>query len=77
MKDYSQAIRVADRLVAWKMIDRACDLLERCLDQAPANPELLRRLGHIKLAQGRPREAAPLLEQAVAHDRMMQPMRES
>lgn len=65
------AIEIADRLVGWKMLDDASDVLQRCLVQHPAHPQLLQRLGRIRLAQGRPQEAAPLLEQALAHHRMM------
>jgi len=66
---------VADRLVSWNMVDRASELLEKCLEESPGHPGLLRRLGRIRLAQGRTGEAIPLLEQAVAHDRLMAPMR--
>lgn len=65
------AIEIADRLVGWRMLDDASGVLERCLDQHPAHPILLQRLGRLRLAQGRPEEAAPLLEQALAHQKLM------
>ncbi|MBT8136759.1 MAG: hypothetical protein KJO54_07075 [Gammaproteobacteria bacterium] len=66
------ALEISDRLVSWRMLDDASDVLVRCLDAHPFHPRLLRRLGRIRLAQGRPEEAAPLLEQALAHQRLMQ-----
>jgi cytochrome c-type biogenesis protein CcmH/NrfG len=76
MDDYRSILQVADRLIAWREIERASELLEKYLRRNPGHPELLRRMGRIRLVQGRPREAAALLEQAVAHDRLMAPMRE-
>lgn len=64
------AIEISDRLASWDMLDDACGVLERCLDVHPAHPELLQRLGRLRLAQGRPADAAPLFEQALAHHRM-------
>lgn len=65
------AIEISDRLVRWKMLDDASALLQRCLAQHPANPQLLQRLGRIRLAQGRPGEAVPLLQQALRHHKLM------
>jgi hypothetical protein len=76
MDDYRTILKVADRLIAWHEVDKAGELLEKYLRKKPGHPELLRRLGRIRLVQRRPREAAALLEQAVAHDRMMAPLRE-
>jgi cytochrome c-type biogenesis protein CcmH/NrfG len=77
MDDYGAILRVADRLLAWHEADRACELLEKYLAKNPGHPELLRRMGRIRLLQRRPREAAAFLEQAIAHDRMMAPLREN
>lgn len=64
------AIEIADRLASWQMLEDACDVLERCLERHPAHPLLLQRLGRLRLDQGRPEEARPLLEQALAHHRL-------
>ena len=71
------ALQISDRLMAWNMLENASAVLEHCLDRHPQNPHLLRRLGRVKLAQGRPEEAAPLLKQALAHLRLSAPLRES
>jgi cytochrome c-type biogenesis protein CcmH/NrfG len=76
MDDYRSILQVADRLISWREVDRAAELLEKYLRRNPGHPELLRRMGRIRLAQGRPREAAELLKQAIAHDKMMAPLRE-
>ena len=75
MDDYRAILPVIDRLLAWQELDKASELLEKYLRRNPGHPELLRRMGRIRLVQGRPREAAVLLEQAVAHDRIMAPLR--
>lgn len=75
MDDYRTILPVIDRLVAWRELERASELLDKYLRRNPGHPELLRRMGRIRLVQGRPREAAALLEQAVAHDRIMAPLR--
>lgn len=64
------AIEISDRLASWDMLDDACAVLERGLEAHPAHPELLQRLGRLRLAQGRPADAAPLFEQALAHHRL-------
>lgn len=66
----ANAIEIADRLASWQMLDDACDVLERCLVRYPAHPLLLQRLGRLRLDQGRPEEARPLFEQALAHHRL-------
>ena len=75
MDDYRTILPVIDRLLAWRENERASELLEKYLRRNPGHPDLLRRLGRARLAQGRPREAAALLEQAVRHDRIMAPLR--
>jgi tetratricopeptide (TPR) repeat protein len=75
MDDYRAILPVVDRLLAWRENERACELLEKYLRRNPGHPELLRRMGRARLAQGRPKEAAALLEQAVRHDRIMAPLR--
>ncbi len=72
MIDIKIAADISDRLAAWSMLEDASTVLEKCLTKYPGNPELMRRLGRIKLAQGHPREAANLLEGALAHYRMME-----
>jgi hypothetical protein len=76
MDDYRAILRIADRLLAWHETDRAAELLEKYLRRNPGHPELLRRMGRIRLLQKRPHEAAAFLKQAIAHDRMMAPLRE-
>ncbi len=66
------ALEISERLASWRMLDDASDVLVRCLDDHPFHPKLLQSLGRIRLKQGRPDEAAPLLEQALAHHRLMQ-----
>ena len=72
MRQIDRAKRIADRLVSWNMLESASSVLERVLDKHPYHPELLRRLGRIRLAQGRPQEAIPLLKLAIAHDQRME-----
>lgn len=57
--------------MSWNMLESASSVLERVLEKHPYNPELLRRLGRIRLAQGLPHEAIPYLKLAIAHDAMM------
>ncbi len=65
------ALEISERLASWQMLDDASEVLQRCLDTHPFHPKLLQRLGKIRLAQGRPEDAAPLLEQALAHHKLM------
>ncbi len=71
MSQVDRAKAISDRLVAWNMLESASSLLERALASHPYNPELLRRLGRIRLAQSLPHEAIPLLKLAIAHDQKM------
>lgn len=72
MRQIERAKRIADRLVSWNMLESASSVLERVLEKHPYHPELLRRLGRIRLAQGKPQEAIPLLKLAIAHDQRME-----
>lgn len=65
------ALEISERLYNWRMFDDASDILLRGLDEHPLHPKLLQSLGKVRLAQGRPEEAAPLLEQALAHHKLM------
>ncbi len=75
MRQIDRAISISDRLMGWNMLESASGVLERVLERHPYNPELLRRLGRIRLAQGLPHEAIPYLKLAIAHDEMMDPLR--
>lgn len=70
MSDVNRAISITDRLLAWDMLDSAASVLETSLESHPCNPELLRRLGRVRLAQGLPQEAIPYLKLAIQHDQM-------
>lgn len=59
------AVNAADHLVAKKRLDAAASILENYLSAYEEHPDVLRRLGRIRLAQGRPKDAAPLLERAL------------
>ncbi|MFK8016404.1 MAG: tetratricopeptide repeat protein [Gammaproteobacteria bacterium] len=72
MRQIERAKNISDRLVAWNMLESASSVLERVLEKHPYQPELLRRLGRIRLAQGLPHEAIPLLKLAIAHDQQME-----
>lgn len=67
MRDLDRAITISDRLLAWNMLDSASSVLERNLEKHPYHPELLRRLGRVRLAQGLPQEAIPYLKLAIHH----------
>lgn len=71
------ALQISDRLMAWNMPENAAAVLESCLERHPHDPLLLRRLARVRMAQGRPREAAALLRQALAHLRLSAPLRAS
>ena len=72
MRQIERAKNISDRLVAWNMLESASSVLERVLEKHPYHPELLRRLGRIRLAQGLPHEAIPFLKLAIAHDQQME-----
>lgn len=70
MNDVNRAILITDRLLAWDMLDSAASVLETSLERHPYHPELLRRLGRVRLAQGLPQEAIPYLKLAIQHDQL-------
>lgn len=74
MQQINRAKKISDRLVSWNMLESASSVLERMLESHPYDPDLLRRLGRIRLAQGLPHEAIPLLKLALAHDRQTEAM---
>ena len=59
------AINASDKCVARRRVDAAAAILERYLHAHPPHAEVLRRLGKIRLTQGRPKDAAPLFRQAL------------
>lgn len=71
MQDIKKAVQASDKLVAWNMLESASNVLEQCLQEHPRNPNLLRRLGKIRLHQGQTHEAVPYLEKALAQDRLL------
>ena len=72
MQQIERAKKISDRLVAWNMLESASSVLERALQKHPYQPEILRRLGRVRLAQGLPQEAIPFLKLAIAHDQQME-----
>jgi len=74
MNTVNKAITITDRLLAWDMLDSAASVLECSLERYPYHPELLRRLGRVRLAQGLPQEAIPFLKLAIQHDVSNSPM---
>ncbi|MFK8028908.1 MAG: tetratricopeptide repeat protein [Gammaproteobacteria bacterium] len=70
MSDINRAISITDRLLAWDLLDSAASVLETSLESHPYNPELLRRLGKVRLAQGLPQDAIPYLKLAMQQDQM-------
>ena len=70
MKEIEKVLKISDRLMAWDMLDSAASVLETSMEKHPYHPELLRRLGRVRLAQGSPQEAIPFLKLAIQHDKM-------
>lgn len=60
------AIHTADHLVDRGEPEAAADVLQRYLAAHAPRAQVLRRLGRVRLSQGRAAEAAELLEQALA-----------
>lgn len=63
------AIHSSDHLVSKRHYVAAAKILERYLNLHPPHASVLRRLGRIRLRQGRPCEAVPLLAAALTLDR--------
>jgi Flp pilus assembly protein TadD len=61
------AIRSVDHLVLIGQTEAAATILENYLQVHPPVPEVLSRLGRIRLEEGRSEEAARLLEQALKY----------
>ncbi len=59
------AINAADHLVSKGRLDSAASILENYLSAHPACGDIMRRLGRIRLSQGRADLAQPLLERAL------------
>ena len=58
----------AEILAATNRLDQAIAQLERLLQLAPGNEQLLTRLGNFYLVAGRPRKAIEATTQIIAHD---------
>ena len=62
------AVNAADHLMKKGRWDAAGSILENYLSthpQEPENPDVLRRLGRVRLAQGEPKQAAAMFEKAL------------
>jgi hypothetical protein len=59
------ALRTAEHLARSRQLDAAARILENYIAVHGAEAEMLRRLGTVRLSQGRAREAAVLLERAL------------
>jgi len=59
------AINAADHLVRKERFDAAASILENYLSAHPECADIVRRLGRIHLAQGRPDLATPLFQRAL------------
>lgn len=66
---FSLAVHSADHLVSKRHYVAAAKILERYLLLHPPHASILRRLGRIRLRQGRPGDAVPLLCAALQLDR--------
>jgi hypothetical protein len=60
------AVRTADHLARTQQYDAAAAILENYLTVHGPEAEIMRRLGAVRLRQGRARDAALLLERALA-----------
>ena len=67
------AIAACDHLVFLQRLDAAATILENYLHAHPPAACVLRRLGHVRLRQGRPHDAARLLEAALSQRRSTRP----
>jgi Flp pilus assembly protein TadD len=59
------AINAADHLVGKGRLDAAASILENYLSAHAESPDIVRRLGRIRLQQGRPDLATQLLQRAL------------
>ncbi|MBT8136043.1 MAG: hypothetical protein KJO54_03410 [Gammaproteobacteria bacterium] len=62
---FALAIQSSDHLVVEKHYAAAASILERYLHIHPPHASVLRRLGKVRLFQGRPHDAVPLLSRAL------------
>ncbi len=62
---FALTIQSSDHLINEKYYDAAATILERYLNMHPAHARVLRRLGRVRLYQGRPGDAVPLLARAL------------
>ena len=62
---FALAIQSSDHLISEKHYDAAARILVRYLKIHPPQATVLRRLGQVRLFQGRPHEAVPLLAHAL------------
>ena len=62
---FALAIHSSDHLITEQHYDAAAKILERYLNIHPPHVSVLRRLGRIRLFQGRPHDAVPLLSRAL------------
>ena len=66
---FALAIHSSDHLIANEHFVAAAKILQRYLDLHPPHSSVLRRLGRIRLLQGRPNDAVPLLTEALRLER--------
>lgn len=62
---YALTIQSSDHLITGKYYEAAAKILERYLNMHPPHAHVLRRLGRVRLFQGRPKDAVPLLAHAL------------
>ena len=62
---FALTIQSSDHLIDEKYYDAAATILERYLKLHPPHARVLRRLGRVRLYQGRPADAVPLLSRAL------------
>ncbi len=60
------AIRSSDYLIETDELDAAATILQNYLNAHPAHPQVLRRLGQVRLLNGQAKEAAALFLQALS-----------
>ena len=62
---FALTIQSSDHLIGEKYYDAAANILERYLNMHPPHARVLRRLGRVRMYQGRPADAVPLLSRAL------------